>query len=105
MIPLIFIGKILSSYRGVIMSFVESLGLIAGALVSFSMIPQLIRVFKLKSAHEISALFTTMLLLGIICWLAYGIYLKLTPIILWNAIGATLVALLLYAKLRYSRLN
>ena len=81
----------------------ESLGLVAGALVACSMIPQLIRVFQLKSTHEISMLFTILLLLGVICWLAYGIYLRLIPVILWNAIMATLVALLLYAKLKYGR--
>jgi len=81
----------------------QSLGLVAGALVTGSMIPQLVRVFKLKSAREISRLFTMLLLLGMIWWLAYGIYLRLTPVILWNAIGAVLVAILLYAKLKYGR--
>ena len=79
----------------------EWLGLIAGALVTSSIVPQLVKVFKLRSAHEISLLFTTLLLLGIITWLAYGISFGLTPVILWNAIGAALVAVLLYAKLRY----
>lgn len=79
------------------------LGLVAGALVTCSLVPQLIRVFKLRSAREISLLFNTLLLLGIITWLAYGIYLKLIPVILWNAIGAALVAVLLYAKLKYGR--
>jgi len=81
----------------------ESLGFVAGALVTCSLIPQLVRVFKLRSAHEISLLFTTLLLLGIITWLAYGISFGLTPVILWNATGAVLVAMLLYAKLRYGR--
>jgi len=81
----------------------ESLGFIAGALVTCSIVPQLIRVFKLRSAREISMLFTILLLLGIISWLAYGISLGLTPVILWNAIGAVLVAVLLYAKLKYGR--
>jgi len=57
----------------------ESLGLVAGALVTCSLIPQLIRVFKLKSAREISMLFTTLLLLGLFLWLAYGILLGLAP--------------------------
>ena len=87
------------------MQLTEYLGLVAGALVSCSMIPQIIRVFQLKSAREISILFTTLLLLGIICWLVYGIRLGLTPIILWNTIGAVLVALLIYAKLKYGRTN
>ena len=85
------------------MVFAESVGLVAGALVTCSMIPQLIRVFKLKSAREISILFATLLLLGMICWLVYGIYLKLIPVIVWNAVGAALVALLLYSKLKYGR--
>jgi MtN3 and saliva related transmembrane protein len=81
----------------------QSLGLLAGALVTSSMIPQLVRVFKLRSAREISELFTVLLLAGMICWLAYGLYLRLTPVILWNAAGAILVALLLYAKLKYGK--
>ena len=85
------------------MALKETLGFVAGALVTFSIFPQLIRVFKLRSAREISALFTTMLLLGLIFWLAYGILLGLAPVIVWNAIGAVLVALLIYAKLKYGR--
>jgi len=81
----------------------ELLGFVAGALATCSFIPQLIRVFKLKSAREISVLFTSLLLLGITLWLAYGIYLELFPVILWNAIAAVLVAALLGAKLKYGR--
>jgi MtN3 and saliva related transmembrane protein len=81
----------------------ESLGFIAGALVTCSIIPQLVRVIRLKSAREISMLFTSLLLTGIILWLAYGIYLSLPPVIIWNAVGAVLVALLLAAKLKYGR--
>lgn len=85
------------------MLLAESLGFVAGALVTCSIIPQLVRVFKLRSAYEISLLFTVLLLLGIITWLAYGISFGLIPVILWNATGAVLVAMLLYAKLRYGR--
>ena len=81
----------------------ESLGFVAGALVTCSLVPQLVRVFRLRSAREISTLFTILLLLGIIIWLAYGISLGLAPVILWNAIGIALVAMLLYAKLKYGR--
>ena len=85
------------------MFFEESLGFVAGALVTCSIIPQLIRVFQLRSAREISMLFTTLLLLGVITWLAYGVSLRLTPVILWNSVGAILVSILLYAKLKYGR--
>jgi MtN3 and saliva related transmembrane protein len=83
--------------------FSESIGLVAGALTTFSFIPQIIRVFKLKSAREISTLFNTLLLLGVLLWLTYGILLGLAPLIIWNAIGALFAVTLLYAKLRYGR--
>ena len=81
--------------------FGEYLGFVAGAFVTCSLIPQVIRVFQLKSAREISMLFTTLLLAGLIIWLAYGIFFRLTPVILWNAIGIVIAAILLYAKLKY----
>jgi MtN3 and saliva related transmembrane protein len=85
------------------LTLAELLGLIAGALITCSLIPQLVRVFRLKSAREISTLFTSLLLLGTITWLVYGIILGLLPVIVWNATGALLVATLLYAKLKYGR--
>jgi len=83
--------------------FEESLGFVAGAFVTCSLIPQLIRVFRLRSAREISILFTTLLLVGLILWLAYGVSFRLAPVILWNVVGTILVAILLYAKLKYGR--
>ena len=85
------------------MQLAEILGLVGGALVTFSTIPQVIRVFKLRSAREISLLFTMLLWLGMVFSLAYGIYLDLLPVILWNAISLMLVALLIYAKLMFGR--
>ena len=91
-------------YKGGSISLMaETLGFFAGLLVTCSFIPQIIHVYRLKSAREISMLFNSLLLSGIILWLVYGIYLSLTPVIIWNAVGAALVALLLTAKLKYGR--
>jgi MtN3 and saliva related transmembrane protein len=79
----------------------EILGWIAGALVTFSLIPQIIRVFKLKSAREISLAFNSLLFAGTLLWLGYGIAKSLLPVIVYNTTGALLIALLLAAKLRY----
>jgi MtN3 and saliva related transmembrane protein len=81
----------------------EYLGLIAGLFTTFAVVPQIMRVYKLKSAREISILFTSTLLFGILIWLVYGIVLGLTPLILWNSIGAVLNGWLLFAKLKYGR--
>jgi MtN3 and saliva related transmembrane protein len=81
----------------------EILGLLAGLFSTFAIVPQIMRVYKLKSAREISVIYNTTMLLGIILWLVYGIVLGLIPIIIWNIIGALLNVLLLLAKLKYGR--
>jgi MtN3 and saliva related transmembrane protein len=81
----------------------EYLGYIGGVLTTFCYVPQIVRVFRLKSAKEISLPFTIMLLTGVIIWLLYGILHSLVPIILWNSIGVVVVILLLFAKLKYGK--
>ncbi len=81
----------------------ELFGFVAGALMTVGFLPQVIRVFKLKSAREISLIFNTFLLIGLISWVIYGVYFELTPVILWNSIAVALALALLYAKLKYGR--
>jgi len=82
---------------------VEWLGLTAGAITTIGFLPQVIRVYKLKSAREISLTFAIIFVIGLGCWLTYGIFLRLTPVILWNAISVIFALALLYAKLKYGR--
>ena len=85
------------------MAWEQVLGYFAGAFITTSFIPQIWRLFKLKSAREISLLFTSLLLIGTACWLSYGVVLDLFPVLLWNSIGFVLLCALLFAKLRYGR--
>jgi MtN3 and saliva related transmembrane protein len=81
----------------------EYLGYIGGFLTTFCYIPQIIRVFKLKSAKEVSLIFTLMLLVGVVVWLFYGIFFSLAPVIVWNSIAVVIVTTLLFAKLKYGK--
>ena len=81
----------------------DLLGFLGGAFITISFIPQVIRVFKLRSAREISLLFTLFILVGAIFWLAYGIYLRLLPVILWNSVSAAFVLVLMIGKLKYGQ--
>jgi MtN3 and saliva related transmembrane protein len=81
----------------------EVFGFVGGILVTVALVPQVVRIFRLKSALEISLPFTILLLVGMLCWLGYGILFQLFPIILWNAVGAALVATLLFGKLKYGK--
>lgn len=81
----------------------EILGFVAGALMTVGFAPQVWRLFKLKSAREISLFFTTAFILGTACWLSYGVLLSLPPVILWNSITLLLGFAMLFAKVKYGR--
>jgi MtN3 and saliva related transmembrane protein len=81
----------------------ELLGFIGGALTTVGFIPQVWRLFRLRSAHEISLPFTVFFVAGIGFWLSYGILMGLLSVIIWNAITFALGWAMLYAKLRYGR--
>ncbi len=81
----------------------EILGFMGGLLTTVGFLPQVLRLFKLKSAHEISLIFTILFIIGIAFWLSYGISLGLTSVIIWNSITMVLGCSMLYAKLKYGR--
>lgn len=83
------------------MAWQEFLGFIGGGLTTLGFIPQVIRLYKLKSAREISLPFTVLFTAGVLVWMLYGIVLKLPSVILWNAISLILSSAMLYAKLKY----
>ena len=85
------------------MDWQQLFGLIAGGLIAVSYIPQIWKLFKLKSAKEISLPFTLLQLCGGLMWLVYGLILSLAAVIITNIVNVTLVCLLLYAKIKYGK--
>lgn len=83
------------------MSLADYIGFVAGGIVTLGIVPQVMRIFKLRSAHDISTLFNLAFLLGMTLFLIYGIILSLLPLILWNSIGMILISILLYGKWKY----
>lgn len=80
----------------------DILGFLAGLFITAGIVPQVWRLFQLKSAKEISLSFTLLFLAGGLCWMIYGIVLDRLPMIIWNAVSSLLMCLMLFAKLRYS---
>lgn len=78
-------------------------GFIAGAIMSPSLVFQVVRVFKLRSAREISLAFTVLMVIGFMLWIVYGALLKLFAVIVWNGVSLVGASLLLFAKLKWGR--
>lgn len=85
------------------MDWKQVLGLVAGGLIAVSFVPQIWKLFKLKSAREISLPFTCLQLAGGIMFLVYGLVLSLPAIIITNIVNTILVSLIVYAKIKYGR--
>jgi len=81
----------------------EVIGSIGGFLTTMGMVPQVWRLFKLQSAHEISLTFSLFFNIGIAFWLVYGILNGLMSVIIWNCIALVLGCAMLYAKLKWGR--
>ena len=70
----------------VISPAVTAIGLIAAVCTTVSFVPQLIRVWRLRSAREISLTMFLVFSLGTFLWLLYGILIRSLPVILANAV-------------------
>ena len=79
----------------------EAIGLIAGFLIAAGFVPQIIRVWRLRDAQEISLMFNLLNLSGTVLWLGYGLLLSLLSVIVWNGVNTVLVSTLLVVKLKY----
>ena len=85
------------------MDWQQIFGLFAGGLIAVSYIPQIWKLFKLKSAKEISLPFSLLQLCGGLMWLVYGLILSLPAVIITNIANVILICLLLNAKIKYGK--
>jgi len=83
------------------MGSIEILGLVAATCTTVAFIPQVYKVWKEKSAKDISLLMYLVLTLGLTLWLIYGIKIYSIPVILANGITLLLVLFMVYLKLKH----
>ncbi|MFC1769398.1 SemiSWEET transporter [Nanoarchaeota archaeon] len=77
------------------------LGLFAGTLTTVSFVPQVIKTWKTKQTNDISLLMYSILCLGILSWLIYGLFTNDIPIIAANTVAFILALTILVFKIKY----
>ena len=83
------------------MDWIELTGHIGSILSSITFIPQVFKVYKTKSAKDLSLTMMLIVLSSTIIWLIYGIGKELLPVIICNAIICLLSVLLIYFKFSF----
>jgi MtN3 and saliva related transmembrane protein len=84
-------------------NFITMIGIIAGTLTTISLLPQLLKTLKTKSAKDLSSLMLIILCIGVILWITYGIIRKDTPLVLANSITLIIALIILVLKFQYER--
>ena len=85
------------------MNPVTLLGFLAGTLTTFAFLPQVIKTWKTKSSGDLSVGTMSMICLGVLLWLIYGLLVGDVPIIAANAVTLVLVLSVFVLTLIYRK--
>lgn len=85
------------------METIDLLGMLAGTLTTIAFLPQVIKTWQSRSAGDISIGMLLLFSTGLVMWMAYGIAIGATPIIIANSVTLLLTFALLAMKWRFSR--
>ena len=83
------------------MSVATFLGYFAGFLTTASLVPQVVKTWKTKSADDFSLGMLLIWWTGILCWVVYGVLTKAEPIVVWNMSTLLLAGSILGMKLKF----
>jgi MtN3 and saliva related transmembrane protein len=77
------------------------LGIAAGSLTTLALIPQVVRIWRSRSAEDVSGATFAVMGAGIALWIVYGVRIGSAPVIVFNAVSLVLAAAILALKARY----
>ena len=83
------------------MNWIITLGLIAGLFTTTANLPQLIKIYKLKEASDISALTYLLLTIGFILWTVYAVEVRDVPLLIANIFSLAISLGIIILKVTY----
>ncbi len=81
---------------------VEIIGVAAAICTTTAFAPQAYKIWKRKSAKEVSLSMYLIMFTGLILWLVYGILIESFSIKLANSVSIALVGMIIYYKVKDS---
>ena len=79
----------------------ELLGLLAGLFTTFAFVPQVVKIWQSKHAHDVSFAMFAIFSTGVALWIVYGFIIGSVPVILANSVTFVLALAILILKLRF----
>lgn len=81
----------------------EAIGIIGGALIISSYIPQIIKSAKTKKVEDVSIWMIIATLVGTLFWIAYGIIILSLSVILSNSVFLIFIIFQLILMIKYGK--
>jgi len=78
-------------------------GSVAAVCTTGAFVPQVVKVWRLKSAGQISLTTFLLFALGTLVWLVYGVLINSIPVIAANGVTLVLALTIVSLKLNYDR--
>ena len=73
----------------------------AGTLTTISLFPQVFKIWKSKSAKDISLLMFSIFCVGLLLWILYGFSIDSLPVIITNIVTFILACVVIVLKIKY----
>ena len=83
------------------MDLTTVIGLAAGLLTTLSLVPQVMKIWKSRSAKDVSRKMFIAFCLGVALWLVYGVVKGDIPMMIWNSVSLALALSILGMKLKF----
>lgn len=77
------------------------IGLVAATCTTVSFLPQAIKIIKTKHTKDLSVGMYSVLTLGVVLWLTYGVLIEDLPIIVANGITLVFISTILFLIIKY----
>jgi len=85
------------------MDSVTLIGTVAGFCTTASFLPQMIKIHRTKSVHDLSLFMFIIFAFGVASWLVYGMLTGSFPIIAANCITLLFCVYILFMKMKYGK--
>lgn len=87
------------------MNLIPLLGALAALVTTVATLPQAIRMYRTRQVRDVSLPTYSIMTIGLILWLGYGIGIGDLPLILANAVTLVIVSSIVFMKLWFGRSN
>ena len=85
--------------------YINLFGFLAALLTTIAFLPQLYKTWKTKSADDVSLIMLILFIIGLFCWIIYGLKIHSIPILVANIITFIFNFSILILKITYRNNN